>query len=241
MKRLLVIGDSVSKLGTAPFVKAFGQMYPDWSVAYSATNNQGSLWIKTNYSTCIGDQEFDFIKINCGIHDVQVTPQTDEQYTTNLNWIISQVLSDFPSAKIIWQSSTPLNDAVVGAGKNDQIISKNAIAVSILDTLVGSGEWTLDDAYTYRTDNLIPWAADGIHFDGYYQTFATASVPVLYSAMSGAAIASVTENSSAGICADERILELVNCNEYSGAGLPRLYDTIKAKPAGLASGLRIGI
>ncbi len=117
------------------------------------------------------DFEIDYLLVNCGLHDIKryknysTTQVSLEQYSKNLVQIIC--ISKELKAKLIWMSSTPVEDAIHNKIKseykryNQDLINYNNTAAKIMK----QKNISLIDLYVF-TKELIPRAyKDHVHYN----------------------------------------------------------------------------
>ena len=167
--RVFLIGDSI-RLNSEKYVKE--NLGENVHLFSPSENCESSFKVLKNIETWIGTDFFDVVHLNCGLHDVrhdlgQATPvSTQEQYFHNLEQIFG-ILARLDS-RLIWATSTPINETVHNEAKVSHrylkdIIDYNAISVE----LAGKYGFEVNDLFQNASaqrlgDILLP---DGIHFN----------------------------------------------------------------------------
>ena len=157
LPRILLIGDSIS-VGYRPFVERAlqGKYYVDLFATSKSVADE-SYFKELKY--VLSEYDYKVIHFNNGLHGGHLT---DEEYKTGMIKLV-KILKSHPS-KLVWTSSTPIsapNDTYKLDTKNDQVISRNAVAKEIaiknnieIDDLyslvLGKGDIRLPDQYHYN-------------------------------------------------------------------------------------------
>jgi len=179
----LSIGDSVSKRGI------FWQLnlsilahQRGWSlVSDTSTNNTSSSNIVANYDTFIGDETFDYIILNYGLHDA-ANMYLDTVAGTTLFRANTCKIADSLNAhdkKIIWMHSTPMLGLTGGTvwGKDmefwDDLQPRlDSIAHHVFDSIMGVANMIYVDQWSFAKRNST-CGLDSVHFpDIGYQALA---------------------------------------------------------------------
>ena len=143
MKTVFIIGDSIS-LHYHQYIKKLlenkAQYYRKGSIGeieealhdpnnpFGANGGDSNLVVEYMEELKCKNKKFDILLINCGLHDIRVDRrnnkiQLDEnQYRENLNKIIE--ISKDLSNKLIWISTTPVNDEIHNS-RNDGYLRYN--------------------------------------------------------------------------------------------------------------------
>jgi hypothetical protein len=164
---ILHIGDSISKLGVYVNIGSWLQTnYP--SINYNAVNinNNGVVGVWAgSFWEWFGKFTVDIMMCNSGMWD---RSYSDSVYQDKLTEFFRTYKSLHPKTRIVWASTTDINPSLVinpnYAVESAAIISHNAIAVAILDTVYGSENWDYVNQHQFQLDNYssIPFA-DGVH------------------------------------------------------------------------------
>ena len=181
MHNVYIIGDSIS-LGYTPEVT---RLLTDWArVTHNPGNAQYSSFGLRHLKTWLSDEHFALIHFNWGCWDRHyldpaadplepsvaqfkrdgVRRTTPEQYAANLEAIV-QIL-ETTGAKLIWASSTPLQDDGTICCKPAEVGPYNSVAARVMS----AHKIAINDLYSHvlpEFSRLI--SSDGCHFteDGY--------------------------------------------------------------------------
>ena len=168
MKKVLLIGDSI-RLGYDKYVKL--ALKEKAEVIYPTENCRSSAyvlrsmffwneWLKL-------DEDIDVIHWNAGLWDClrlldgkHLIPL--DQYKENIERICFHFKKWFPKAKIIFATSTPVQEELFGECKrlNKDIEMYNDVACKIVK---GQGGY-IDDLYTVMNNYPISYHSDGTHY-----------------------------------------------------------------------------
>lgn len=174
MKKLTLIGDSI-RIGYQQTVhQMLSDEYEIWQPAENGGNSRNVL---SHLDEWLINQHADVIHINCGLHDLRkeygsdVPAITLEEYEENLRIIFTRVKSE-TSAKIIWASTTPVNQKWHHETKGFDRFEADVDAYNeVANRVATEMNISIDDLYTVVVaagrDNII--LPDGVHFtpDGY--------------------------------------------------------------------------
>ena len=117
-----------------------------------------------------GKLDYDFLLLNCGLHDIKIYPQAGEKqvgfskYKENLSAVVS--LLEKSKVRPIWVRSTPVNDLVHSSRTNDfvryacDLDTYNGAADKIMEE---SGILTID-LYTFTKNLGEDIFCDHVHF-----------------------------------------------------------------------------
>lgn len=165
--RVLIIGDSIS-YGYLPFVRAALSNRMD--IIHAPGNSAATVTGLKRLDTWLGNKKWDVIHFNFGLHDMKyVNPASAdsdmaelvpvnkgtqwvpvEQYEPNLLRLVQRLKKT--GAKLIWCTTTPVPDGVVGRVPGNEIVYNAAalrvirsegIPIDDLHALVGSPEHRL--------------------------------------------------------------------------------------------------
>ena len=135
LPRVLIIGDSIS-IGYTPIVKEL--LAGKATVEHHEGNAADSANVRAKIDSWLAKGPFDVITFNCGLHDLKYTAATTshqigpEQYMENLPWIVNTLQES--GAKIIWMTTTPIDDEHVKRGTfiryEKDVVSYNDMATS---------------------------------------------------------------------------------------------------------------
>ena len=170
MKKVLLLGDSI-RLGYCRYVK---YAFKDVAQIYYPTENcRFTTYVIRNLhewkkqTECGSD--IDLIHWNVGLWDC--LRQTDgevlislDEYRRNLERICRMIQSHFPKAKMIFATSTPVQEALyTGEFKrlNRDVEAYNAVAVEVITSFGGE----IDDLYTHMTGIPTEYYSDKTHFN----------------------------------------------------------------------------
>ena len=168
MKKILLIGDSI-RAGYDKYVKmAFEDVA---EVGYPAENCRFTTYIIRNLlawkEQALGNEKIDLVHINVGLwdtlrmHDGEVLVDK-ESYEKNLDRIFCLLARYMPEAKVIFATSTPVNEAGFGDLKrfNKDIEAYNAVACALAEKHGAS----VNDLYTLLKDVPLSYHSDMTHF-----------------------------------------------------------------------------
>lgn len=176
MHNVYIIGDSIS-LGYTPEVTRL--LTDSARVTHNPGNAQYSSYGLRNLTAWLGTERFDLIHFNWGAWDRHhldpaadplepsvaqfkrggVRRTTPEQYAANLEAIVT--ILETTGAKLIWASSTPLQDDGTMCCKPDEVVPYNVIAARVM----AAHQVAINDLYAHvlpEFSRLI--SADGCHF-----------------------------------------------------------------------------
>ncbi len=137
MRKVTLIGDSI-RLAYHPLVKKKLEGRAEvWGVWENGGNTRDVL---ANLDAWAIDHPADVIHLNCGLHDVLVTPDIPyqvpiDEYADNMRKILDRLKSE-TKAKLIWATTTPVIDSrhkVSGMRYEVDVQKYNAVAVEIAD------------------------------------------------------------------------------------------------------------
>ena len=140
LPRVLIIGDSIS-IGYTPFVK---ELFKDRAnIVHAPGNNESTVRGLERLDAWLGSNRWDVIHFNWGLHDLkyidaqikmttvaagkQWVPVTD--YEKNLHELVQRLKKT--GARLIWCSTTPIPEGVVGRVPGDET-RYNAAALKIM-------------------------------------------------------------------------------------------------------------
>jgi lysophospholipase L1-like esterase len=167
--RLLLIGDSIC-LNSEKYIKE--NLEGVITLHSPPENCESSNKVRKLLETWLSGKNVDIVHINCGLHDVRYDPGCDHpvstkgQYEVNLN-IIFRKLAEY-GAKIIWATSTPIDEKVHNETKVSRrylkdIAEYNKISINLAKKF----SFKVNDLFS-KVSNidlgeiLLP---DGIHFN----------------------------------------------------------------------------
>jgi hypothetical protein len=151
LPRVLIIGDSIS-MGYTPEVQKL--LAGKANVHRIPTNGGPTTKGLENLNTWLGDENWDVIHFNWGLHDLkfgndgkkQVPP---DEYEKNLRELVKRLKAT--KAKLIWCATTPVPEGDMNPGrKNSDVIAYNAIARKIMD----ENGVAIDDLYEFALPQL---------------------------------------------------------------------------------------
>lgn len=169
MKRILVIGDSIS-MGYTPHLKK--KMATDDTVFHPAENCGDSRNVRKNFSSWLGDQEWDTVIFNAGLHDIKRHKADNTvqvplaEYKINLGHIFPTLLAR--ASNVIWVTITPVIEERHNLVKefhryNSDVLTYNEAAL----TIAQSHSVPICDLHTWVSNRDIGsiMLQDGVHFN----------------------------------------------------------------------------
>jgi lysophospholipase L1-like esterase len=156
LPRVLLIGDSVSRGYTLATRKALAGK----ANVHRAPENCGpTANALKKLDVWLGDEKWDVIHFNFGIHDRATKPADYEQ---RLETIIARLQKT--GAKIVWASTTPVPpDTKDGPSATKQIAEKNEIAARVMNKY----NIPTDDLFTFITPHIATAQnPKDVHFNG---------------------------------------------------------------------------
>jgi len=164
LPQVLIIGDSISA-GYTPFVQA--ALSNRVEVVHAPGNNAATVTGLKRLDKWLGDQKWDVIHFNWGLHDMKyvdpATAETDmaklisvatgkqwvpvEPYEANLKTLVQRLKKT--GARLIWCSTTPVPEGANGRVPGDEkrynaaalrVMQAEGVAVNDLCALVGTPE-----------------------------------------------------------------------------------------------------
>ena len=168
MKKILLLGDSI-RMGYDSYVKL--ALEGEAEVCYPSDNCRFTTFMIRNIHEWKGqlgcDNGVDLVHFNVGLWDCLHMPDGEalvsiDQYRVNLERIIRMLKSDFPSAKIIFATSTPVIERLFGICKryNNEIEEYNAVARE----LMAANGIEVNDLYALLKDKPESYHSDLTHF-----------------------------------------------------------------------------
>lgn len=155
-------GDSISKLGQQDSIRAWlSRNYPNVTFISTINNNggiignwSGSCW---NWSWKYDSQIF---LVNSGMWD---RFYADSVFTNRMYDYWKKFKSLRPKTKVVWMSTTNVNPIKPNySADSASIVSKNALAKVVLDSVYGAGNWYFVDNFKIQKDSNLVWA-DTVH------------------------------------------------------------------------------
>lgn len=159
LPEVMLLGDSIRMNYFPEVVAALKGQAKVWA---PKENCQDTVFYRENLDKWCKGRQPKVIHFNVGLHDIFLNKagecrRTPEQYRQNLQEIAKILRSRFPQAKIIFATSTPVDEARITASKtygrlvrrNADIDRYNAIAI---ETLTPDGI-TIDDLNTLAKKN----------------------------------------------------------------------------------------
>lgn len=159
LPRVLLIGDSISIVYTLQVREAFEGKANVHRIPANSTHTGNVL---KNLDQWLGEQSWDVIHINVGLHDVklrgtqrQISP---EEYEKNLKLIMERLKKT--KARIIWATTTPIPEETGKRNAGDEIVY-NKIAAKVMT----EADIAVDDLYSVANKNLKEWQLPrDVHF-----------------------------------------------------------------------------
>lgn len=151
LPHVLLIGDSIS-IGYTVAVQKL--LEGKANVHRIPTNGGPTINGLTNLKQWIGNDKWDVIHFNWGLHDLKGMPDGNRQvgpedYEKNLRELVKQLKAT--GAKLIWCSTTPVPEGKLSpARKNDDVVAYNAIARRVMD----ENGVAIDDLYAFALPQL---------------------------------------------------------------------------------------
>ena len=140
LPRVLIIGDSIS-IGYTPFVKQ--QLKDKANIIHAPGNNESTARGLEHLDAWLGSKKWDVIHFNWGLHDLKyIDAQTKiadiskgkqwvpvETYEKNLTELVQRLKKT--GAKLIWCSTTPVPEGVMGRVPGEEV-KYNAAALRVM-------------------------------------------------------------------------------------------------------------
>jgi hypothetical protein len=151
LPRILLIGDSISMGYTIPvrnLLKGKANVHRIPENGGPTTNGLAKL------QSWLGDDNWDVIHFNWGLHDLRIMPDglrqvSPEAYEKNLRKLVQQLKAT--KATLIWASTTPVPEGVKNPIRHPTDVSAyNGIAKKIMD----EQRIAIDDLYTFSLPQL---------------------------------------------------------------------------------------
>ena len=177
MKKIFVLGDSIS-IHYGPFLEEYlrgsfeydrkgkNQECKDLNIASQV--NGGDSGNVLEYLQLLPDLEYDILLLNCGLHDIKtcdgVRQVSEEDYRKNLLRIIDLVMRR--GKKIVWVTSTPVNDEQHNRICNEflrynaDLVRYNEIALKVIE----EKQIPVIDLYEFTNRLNMPLHQDHVHF-----------------------------------------------------------------------------
>lgn len=182
---VVLIGDSIRAGYKDTVIKALEGKAVVWT---PKENCKSSVYTRENLTKWMEGQKPDVIHINAGLHDLVLTgPDTTfteiGKYKENIQFIVDELKKNYPDAKIIWATTTPVVDELnakaresgsadgkrVARRENAQVIRFNEAAAEALQ----GRNVVVDDLYTGVKDmnDQDLYIEDGVHYSMYGREF----------------------------------------------------------------------
>lgn len=143
-KKVLLIGDSIRE-GYCPFVKEY--LKDQVEVVYPNVNCRNTHYVLTSlrsWASMFEDtSKVSVVTFNCGHWDIahwngeKESLTTQEDYSRNLKRIVKQLRIFFPSAELVFFTTTPVstsyNGVMINPRSNEEIEKYNAIACKTMN------------------------------------------------------------------------------------------------------------
>ncbi len=153
LPRVLIIGDSIS-LGYTPFVAQ--QLKGKANIIHAPGNNESTARGLEHLDAWLGPKKWDVIHFNWGLHDLKwIDDKTKiaevgkgkqwvpvEQYEKNLTELVQRLKKT--GAKLIWCTTTPVPEGVLGRVPGDEL-KYNAAALRVMQ----AANIPVDDLYAF--------------------------------------------------------------------------------------------
>ncbi|TWU57141.1 exo-alpha-sialidase [Rubripirellula reticaptiva] len=171
LPRVLLIGDSVSRAYTQTVRKKLAGI----ANVHRAPANCGSTSTGLKkIDVWLGDNKWDVIHFNFGIHD-RATPLAD--YTNRLEQLVERMQQT--GAKLVWASTTPIPD-VADKYTAESIVERNAAAAEVMQR----HSVIMDDLFTAITPRLAELQnPSDVHFTGPGNEFLGEQVATFFKSM----------------------------------------------------------
>lgn len=154
LPRVLLIGDSVSRGYTQATRKALAGKA---NVHRAPANCGPTASGLKNIDVWLGDEKWDVIHFNFGIHD-RSTPLSD--YTQRLEQLIERMQKT--GARLVWASTTPIPDDRTKGQKAASIVERNRAAAALMK----KHDIAVDDLFTAVTPHLADMQnPNDVHFN----------------------------------------------------------------------------
>ena len=168
MKKIMLLGDSIRK-GYDTYVKM--ALEGQAEVVFPADNCRFTTYMIRNIHEWKGqlgcDNGVDLVHFNVGLWDCLHMPDGEalvpiDQYRVNLERIVRMLRTNFPNAKIIFATSTPVIERLFGICKryNNEIEEYNAVAKEIM----AANGIAVNDLYALLIDKPESYHSDLTHF-----------------------------------------------------------------------------
>jgi lysophospholipase L1-like esterase len=161
--RVLLLGDSIS-IGYADAVKS--QLGTRAEVHRIADNAETTANAVENVGRWLGDESWDVIYFNCGLHDIKIMPDgtrqvSEKAYEANLRQLVRELKES--GAKLIWASTTPVP---AGAGPVGQRVAADVpVYNAIASRVMVEENIVIDDLYAFAKPQLsIIQRPGNVHF-----------------------------------------------------------------------------
>ena len=170
LPRVLLIGDSISQGYTGATRKKLAGKAEVHRVPANCGSTVRSL---KSIDDWLGDERWDVIHFNWGIHDVIVLDVTKnpvtkkpvqlatpiDEYEKNLVKLVRRLKRT--GATLIWCSTTPAGDGLIKHHRNEDVVAYNAVAKKIMD----AEKIAVDDLHAFALPKLREiQSPDGCHF-----------------------------------------------------------------------------
>lgn len=185
LPKVVLLGDSIRAGYKDTVIKGLDGKAVIWT---PKENCKSSEYTRENLAKWMEGQKPDIIHVNAGLHDLVLTaPDTTKteigKYKENIQVIVDELKTKYPEARIIWATTTPVNDTLntksrtsqsadgkrVAWREDAQVVRFNAAAA---EALQGRGV-IVNDLYTAVKDmnDEDLYIEDGVHFSMYGREF----------------------------------------------------------------------
>jgi lysophospholipase L1-like esterase len=185
LPKVVLLGDSIRAGYKDTVIKALEGKAVVWT---PKENCKSSTYTRENLAKWMEGQNPDVIHINAGLHDLVLKePDTNVTeigtYKENIQAIFDEMKKKWPTAKIIWATTTPVVDELnaksreagtadgkrVAWRENAQVVRFNQAAAEVL----AGRDVVVDDLYMAVKDmnDQDLYIADGVHFSLYGREF----------------------------------------------------------------------
>jgi lysophospholipase L1-like esterase len=185
LPKVVLLGDSIRAGYKDTVIKALDGKASVWT---PKENCKSSVYTRENLAKWMEGQKPDVIHLNAGLHDLVLTGSDTTfteigKYKENILAIVEELKKNYPDAKIIWATTTPVVDELneksrasgtadgkrVARRENAQVIRFNEAAEEALK----GRDIVVDDLYTAVKDmnDQDLYIEDGVHFSMYGREF----------------------------------------------------------------------
>lgn len=173
VKKVILLGDSIRMHYQTRVAAALKGTCDIW---YPEENCQDTAFVLKNLDKWLGDKKADIVYLNCGLHDIYMDypekpRRSPEAYAKNLKEIFAKIKKLQPDAKIIFASTTPVNEEAQKSSKDyGRLVRRNSDVKAINEVaakIAGEQKIKFDVLYSVLADDIAAnIVADGVHPSG---------------------------------------------------------------------------